>query len=172
MEDKEPLSAIDRLRSTEMLPKQYRSGVYDNSRNTVKQFVFILNDQTDESRFNTLRAKVSQQFAENTVHEIKMSALPNVTSASQRDIWQDYMDLDLRTFDRTASRVKICGTAFTTNDRTQAQVVIRKIIEKTLLPFAIQRIQGIEANIAKTRKGLNKFLRMFKSSDRGENDGA
>ena len=140
VEDREPLSAIDRLRSTEMLPKQYRSGVYDNSRNTVKQFVFILNDQPDESRFNTLRSKVSQQFADNTVHEIKMSAPPNTTSASQRDIWQDYMDLDLRTFDRTANRVKICGTAFTTNDRTQAQVVIRKIIEKTLLPFAIQRI--------------------------------
>jgi len=44
VEDKEPLNAIDRMRSTEALPKQYRGGIYDNSKNTIKQFVFILND--------------------------------------------------------------------------------------------------------------------------------
>ena len=35
----------------------------------------------------------------------------------------------------------------------------------------MQRIQAIEANIAKTRKGISKFFRVFKSSERGENDG-
>ena len=48
---------------------------------------------------------------------------------------------------------------------------MRKIIEKTLIPFSVKRIQGIEANIAKTRKGFSKVFRMFKSSERGENDG-
>ena len=79
------------------------------------------------------------------------------------------MDLDVRAFDK--NRVPVCGTSFSQNDRTHAQVIVRRIIEKTLLPFSVARIQAIEANIAKTRKGISKLFRMFKSSDRGENDG-
>jgi len=46
------------------------------------------------------------------------------------------------------------------------------MIEKSLLPFSVQRIKEIEQNIAKTRKGFSKFFRVFKSSERGETDGS
>lgn len=55
VEDKDPLGAIERLRMAEMLPKQYRSGIYDNSSNTVNSFVFILNDYADQSRYAAAR---------------------------------------------------------------------------------------------------------------------
>ena len=60
------------------------------------------------------------------------------------DIWQNYVDLDLRMFDKTANRIKVHGSSFSSNDRTQAQVVVRKIIEKTLVPFCVSRIHSIE----------------------------
>ena len=50
VDDKDPLTAIDGLRAVEMLPRAYRTGVYDNSKATIKQFVMILNDASDENR--------------------------------------------------------------------------------------------------------------------------
>ena len=85
------------------------------------------------------------------------------------DFWGQYRDLDLRQFDKNKI---IPGKMFTQNDRTQAQQTVRKIIEKTLLPFAVNRIQNLEGSISKTRKGLaNKMFRVFKGSERGENEG-
>ena len=173
VEDKDPLSVVELLRTTESLPKQYRTGVYDNSKAAIKQFVFVLNDSPDATRFNAVKAVLASQsqFPEVVIHEIRMSASASTPPPAQ-DLWTQYMDLDLRAFDKTANRIRVPGQAFSTNDRTQAQVIVHRVIEKSLLPFAVQRIQAIEQNIAKTRKGISKFLRVFKTSERGENDGA
>ena len=49
---------------------------------------------------------------------------------------------------------------------------MRKIVEKILLPFVVQRIQNLEQNITKTRKGFtNKMFRAFKGPERGESEG-
>ena len=50
---------MERLRTTEMLPKQYRNGIYDNSKANMKQFVLILNDYSEESRFAACRDQVA-----------------------------------------------------------------------------------------------------------------
>lgn len=46
------------MRTTEMLPKQYRSGIYDNSKTTVSSFVLILNDYPDQSRYAATREAI------------------------------------------------------------------------------------------------------------------
>ena len=68
-----------------------------------------------------------------------MSATPS-TQSNAPPLWNNYLDLDMRAFDKTANRVKALGTMFTTNDRTQASQIVRRIIEKSLLPFSVQRI--------------------------------
>ena len=85
------------------------------------------------------------------------------------DLWGSYRELDLRSFDKHKI---VPGKMFTQNDRTQAQQTVRKMVEKVLLPFSVQKIQNLEVNIAKTRKGFtNKVFRAFKGPERGENDG-
>ena len=42
---------------------------------------------------------------------------------------------------------------------------------RTLIPFCVQKIISIEKNIYNTRKGINRLIRVFKSSERSENDG-
>jgi len=109
VEDKDPLEVIDRLRMTESLPKQYRSGIYDNSKQSVKQFVFILNDSPDERRFQEVKDRVGTQFGAEIIQEIKMSASAS-SPAPAIDMWQKYQDLDQRAFDKTANRIKVLGT--------------------------------------------------------------
>ena len=43
---------------------------------------------------------------------------------------------------------------------------MRNIIQKNLIQFCKTKIINLEASIAKTRKGFNKIMRLFKSSDR------
>jgi hypothetical protein len=79
------------------------------------------------------------------------------------------MDIDLRTFDPSHDSK---GQSFTQNDRTLTSQVVRRIIEKFLLPFAVQKIQTIEGNVRKTRAGkFNMLKNFFKESERGDSDG-
>jgi hypothetical protein len=39
------------MRRPENLPAAYRAGIYDNSKNSVRQFVFILNDSPDDRKY-------------------------------------------------------------------------------------------------------------------------
>jgi len=50
--------------------------------------------------------------------------------------------------------------------------VVRRIIEKYLLPFAQKKIVSVESNVRKTRYGkINMIRNFFKESERGDNDG-
>jgi hypothetical protein len=51
VEDNDPLMAIEAMRRPENLPAAYRAGIYDNSKNSVRQFVFILNDSPDDRKY-------------------------------------------------------------------------------------------------------------------------
>lgn len=85
------------------------------------------------------------------------------------DFWGAYRELDLRAFDKNKI---IPGKLFTTNDRTQAQQAVRKIVEKKLLVFARDKIKNLEEMCAKTRKGFtNKVFRAFKGPERSESEG-
>jgi len=50
--------------------------------------------------------------------------------------------------------------------------VVKRVIEKYLLPFAEKKIKDVEASVRKTRAGkFNMFKNFFKESDRGDSDG-
>ena len=102
---------MERLRTTEMLPKQYRTGIYDNSKQNVKQFVLILND-LEESSYGASKEKLATQFADNIIFEVKMSASNSSLPPSQ-DIWENYLDIDLRAFDKSPERIDVMGRLFT-----------------------------------------------------------
>lgn len=49
---------------------------------------------------------------------------------------------------------------------------IKRMIEKSVLPFIERRIKGLEVSVANTRKGFkNQFKNLWKKTERGENDG-
>lgn len=171
VEDNDPLSAIEAMRKPENLPQQYRSGMYEGSKTVVKQFVFILNDTADDRKFQDSHNSVRAQFDSSAIFEIRMSG--NRGQEEQKaplpDQWKDYTDIDLRTFDPSLG---LKGQGFTQNDRTLTGQVVRRIIEKYLLPQAVMKIQNIEANVRKTRAGkFNMIKNFFKETERGESDG-
>jgi hypothetical protein len=136
VEDNDPLTAIEAMRRPENLPAPYRAGIYDNSKNAIRQFVFILNDSPDDRKYQDTVSAVKGQFDSKSIFEIKMSGnlAPNTQQPPLEDKWKDFTDIDLRTFDQSKTPR---GLAFTQNDRTLANQVVRRIIEKFLLPFAI-----------------------------------
>jgi hypothetical protein len=102
VEDNDPLSAITAMCKPENLPQQYRSGMYDNSKNNIRQFVFILNDTPDDRKFQDSVNSVKSQFEPSCIFEIKMSG--NLMKEEQKqplpDQWNDYIDIDMRTFEQ------------------------------------------------------------------------
>ena len=96
------------MRQRENPPKQYRDGVYDNSKQNIKQFVLILNEQGDEASYKSIHESVASQFAKSIIHEIKMSEQPGGACSSTSfipDFWDKYVDLDMRAFDKTAGKI-------------------------------------------------------------------
>jgi hypothetical protein len=145
--------------------------MYDNSKNNIRQFVFILNDTADDRKFQDSLNSVKSQFEPSCIFEIKMSG--NLMKEEQKqplpDQWKDFTDIDMRTFEQNQAAK---GLAFTQNDRTLTSQVVRRVIEKFIVPFAVQKIQTVEANVRKTRAGkFNMLKNFFKESERGENDG-
>lgn len=51
------------------------------------------------------------------------------------NLWDNYLDLDRRAF--VEDPYSVLGHMFTQNDRSHAHKIIRTIIEKNILPFAI-----------------------------------
>jgi hypothetical protein len=46
------------------------------------------------------------------------------------------------------------GRSFSDPDRLKISQVLKKVIEKQMLPFIEKRIRSLETNIANTRKGI------------------
>jgi hypothetical protein len=68
--------------------------------------------------------------------------------------------------------VKVKGRSFSGDDRGKVRIVIKRIIEKFILPFIERKIKTLENAIAPTRKGkLNQFKSLFKKAERGDNEG-
>lgn len=64
------------------------------------------------------------------------------------------------------------GRSFSVEDRNKIKASIKKIVEKSILPFIERKIRNLEVNIANTRKGIKNSLKMlWKKPERGENDG-
>ena len=64
------------------------------------------------------------------------------------------------------------GGSFSESERDNLMRVIKRMIEKGVLPFIEKRIRTLEGNVANTRKGIkNQFKSLWKKSERGENDG-
>ena len=83
----------------EHLPHQYRNGAYDSGAQTIKTFVFILNDCADERKYNDFKQALTGQFNDKMIFGIKMSVprhLSNQPPQVPGDLWGSYRDLDLR----------------------------------------------------------------------------
>ena len=64
------------------------------------------------------------------------------------------------------------GRSFGRDDREKLKIIVRKMIEKQILPFIERKIKNLEINITNTRKGLKNSIKMlWKKPERGENDG-
>ncbi len=64
------------------------------------------------------------------------------------------------------------GRSFSDPDRLKISQVLKKVIEKQMLPFIEKRIRSLEGNVANTRKGIkNQFKSLWKKAERGESDG-
>lgn len=64
------------------------------------------------------------------------------------------------------------GRSFSQVDRDKLKNIVRKIIEKQILPFVERKIRNLEINITNTRKGIKNSIKMlWKKPERGENDG-
>lgn len=76
--------------------------MYDNSKNNIRQFVFILNDTPDDRKFQDSLNSVKSQFEPSCIFEIKMSG--NLMKEEQKqplpDQWNDFIDIDMRTFEQ------------------------------------------------------------------------
>lgn len=49
---------------------------------------------------------------------------------------------------------QVRGRSFSDPDRLKISQVLKKVIEKQMLPFIEKRIRSLESNIANTRKGI------------------
>lgn len=89
------------------------------------------------------------------------------------DVWYDYIDIDEHLFDsHDHLENSLRGRGFSHEDRNRIKLVVKKIIEKMLLPHIERKIRNLESNIANTKKGVkNAFKNFWKKSERGENDG-
>ena len=58
------------------------------------------------------KEKLATQFADNIIFEVKMSASNSSLPPSQ-DIWENYLDIDLRAFDKSPERIDVLGRLFT-----------------------------------------------------------
>lgn len=64
---------------------------------------------------------------------------------AMEDIWEKYVDLDEQIFmNENPLDAKLRGRAFSPEDRTKLKNVIKRIIEKMLLPFIEKKIRTLE----------------------------
>ena len=90
------------------------------------------------------------------------------------DLWKRLTDLDEQglMMELNMDGNLIRGASFSESDRDSIYRVLKKVIEKGILPFIEKRIRMLEGSIANTRKGIkNQFKSLWKKSERGENDG-
>ncbi len=88
-------------------------------------------------------------------------------------MWKRITDLDESGLMLELSvETQLRGRSFSQEDRDQLQKLIRRMIEKQILPGIEKRIRALELSIANTRKGIkNQFKNLWKKTERGENDG-
>ena len=90
------------------------------------------------------------------------------------DLWKRLTDLDEQglMLELNLDGNLIRGGSFSEQDRDNIQRVLKRVIEKGILPFIEKRIRNLEGSVANTRKGIkNQFKSLWKKSERGENDG-
>lgn len=97
----------------------------------------------------------------------------NENSNHIEDLWTKYVDLDEQLMMQELHlEQQNRGRSFSQEDRVKLKAIVRRLIEKQILPFIERKIRNLEVNIANTRKGLKNSLKMlWKKPERGENDG-
>ena len=81
--------------------------------------------------------------------------------------------IDVQVVRNSPQHVKAKGRCFIENDRQKIRVLMRRVVENSILPFNQKRIRDLEDQVAKTKKGFKNMLSNFisKKSDRGDSDG-
>jgi hypothetical protein len=132
-----------------------------------------LNPSDNPKVFQDASDIVKQKYAIQTIFEIRMSR-PADTVPPLDDLWKRLTDLDEQglMLELNLDGNLIRGGSFSEQDRDNIQRVLKRVIEKGILPFIEKRIRNLEGSVANTRKGIkNQFKSLWKKSERGENDG-
>jgi hypothetical protein len=169
----DPLGTIDVLKRADNLPSLYKEGIFDESQQSVQIYILILNPTDNAKIFQDAQDVVKQKYPIQNIFEIRMTRAPD-TMPPLDDEWRRMTDLDEQgiMLELNLDGNLVRGGSFSVQDRDNIQRVLKKIIEKGMLPFIEKRIRGLENSIANTRKGLkNQFKSLWKKSERGENDG-
>jgi hypothetical protein len=89
------------------------------------------------------------------------------------DLWSQLTDLDEQgLMQELHLESQIRGRSFTQDDREKISATLKRLTEKSVLPFIEKRVRNLEISIANTRKGIkNQFKNLWKKAERGENDG-
>lgn len=123
--------------------------------------------------YNTLEI-VKQKYAATAIFEISMSLSGKPQEgAPMEDLWANLTDLDEQgLMQELHLEAQARGRALNQNDREKLSATIKRLTEKSVLPFIEKRIRNLEISIANTRKGIkNQFKNLWKKAERGENDG-
>lgn len=100
--------------------------------------------------------------------------MTGAVGAQLEDLWgTKYIDLDEQSvLSELHTEALQRGRSFSNDDRSKIKATLKKMVEKSILPFIERKIRNLEINIANTRKGIkNSFKALWKKPERGENDG-
>jgi len=94
--DPDPLRTIEKFKKD--LPQQYKLQVYNDNRNCVQEFVFVLNLKPGVSpAFQDACQTIGQKFHQNLIFEVPMSSKNVENGPVLQDIWHEkYIDMDTR----------------------------------------------------------------------------
>ncbi len=150
------------------MPKLYKDGVYEDC--SVQTSIIILNPNGKAKSAENANESVRQKYAANQIHIIAMTG----DGTEHRNIWDDYRDPDygLPGAENPLEQPMVRGGNFSVSDLTALKNLVRRLIEKHILPHIEKKIKNVEKSVADTRKGIkNQFKLLLKKPERGDNDG-
>lgn len=82
--------------------------------------------------------------------------------APLEDLWTKFTDLDEQGLMQELHMESLLrGRSFGNEDRDRIQNALKRMIEKSVLPFIEKKIKNLEVSIANTRKGFKNSMKNF-----------
>lgn len=93
-QEHDPLGTIDILKRADNLPALYKEGIYDDSNQSVQQFILILNPTNDPKTYFDALDIVKQKYPLSNIFEIQMTRGNQPDAPPLEDLWSRICDLD------------------------------------------------------------------------------